>query len=70
MCGTLWRGGIGSDAQYRINMGQAICVSPDRCNSQALAMELMRKRPAYATTGTGNKNNGFHGLPCEDGVNK
>jgi hypothetical protein len=60
MCSAFWRGGVGSDAQYRLNVGQAVCVSPDHSNSQALAVELMCKSPANAATGACNKNNGFH----------
>jgi hypothetical protein len=67
---AFWRGGVGSDAQCRVNVGQAVCVSPNHCNPQALAVELMSKGSANTATGAGNENNGLHGMPCETGVNK
>jgi hypothetical protein len=60
MCSAFWRGGVGNDAQCCVNVGQAVCVSSDHGNSQALAMELMSKSSANAATGACNKNDGFH----------
>jgi hypothetical protein len=65
---TFWRGGVCSYAQCRVDVGQSLSVSPDHSNSQALAGELMGKRPANTATSACNKSNVCHAMPCETGV--
>jgi hypothetical protein len=70
LCCTFGRGGVGSDTQGRIDIGQTVCVSSDDGNPKALTVKLMGKGPANAAAGAGDQNNSLHVISFEAGVNK